>query len=323
MESWLSIGALSAATGVPTNTLRTWERRYGFPASKRKPSGHRLYSHESIPLILSVRRALALGHRPAEILGLSGKALEALIASAPIPSSVAPAQPHAGLPGPPALLPSARAVGRLAPDSDQLPVFASSFDSEGMKRRFREMWAELGPIRFLEGCAAPFLKALEAARQTEKLGLRHMRFASACLTDLLRELRRPYDARAQGPMVAATTFPGDQSEMGLLMAGLVCAIRGWRVIDLGVGLPSGELVKLAEELPIGAVAVTVSPSAPQAYVFALLLELRRTLPERTPLWVGGARAAPNAPGIVHYHDFDALDRQIAAAAAAATGHPSD
>jgi DNA-binding transcriptional regulator YiaG len=28
----LSIGTLSSATGVPVDTLRTWERRYGFPA---------------------------------------------------------------------------------------------------------------------------------------------------------------------------------------------------------------------------------------------------------------------------------------------------
>ena len=40
----MSIGAIARATGVPTNTLRTWERRYGFPASQRIASGHRRYS---------------------------------------------------------------------------------------------------------------------------------------------------------------------------------------------------------------------------------------------------------------------------------------
>jgi hypothetical protein len=28
---WLSIGALSKATGIAVETLRTWELRYGFP----------------------------------------------------------------------------------------------------------------------------------------------------------------------------------------------------------------------------------------------------------------------------------------------------
>jgi DNA-binding transcriptional MerR regulator len=66
----LTIGALSRATGIPTATLRTWERRYTVPRSVRKPSGHRLYSIEEVPHLLRVRAALALGHRPAELLPL-------------------------------------------------------------------------------------------------------------------------------------------------------------------------------------------------------------------------------------------------------------
>jgi hypothetical protein len=40
----ISIGALSRATGIPVETLRTWEARYGFPIPERKRSGHRVYS---------------------------------------------------------------------------------------------------------------------------------------------------------------------------------------------------------------------------------------------------------------------------------------
>ncbi len=42
-KAFVSIGGLSRATGVPIETLRTWELRYGFPKSVRKPSGHRLF----------------------------------------------------------------------------------------------------------------------------------------------------------------------------------------------------------------------------------------------------------------------------------------
>jgi DNA-binding transcriptional MerR regulator len=35
--------AAAAMLGVSTNTLRTWERRFGFPAPKRTAGGHRLY----------------------------------------------------------------------------------------------------------------------------------------------------------------------------------------------------------------------------------------------------------------------------------------
>jgi DICT domain-containing protein len=54
-----------AATGVGEATLRAWERRFGFPAPRREPSGHRRYSGEEVERIRSVvrerRRGLSLG----------------------------------------------------------------------------------------------------------------------------------------------------------------------------------------------------------------------------------------------------------------------
>ena len=44
----LSIGALARATSIRVETLRTWERRYGYPLPERKPSGHRVYPVASV-----------------------------------------------------------------------------------------------------------------------------------------------------------------------------------------------------------------------------------------------------------------------------------
>src|ERR1700761_3824292 len=52
----LSIGDVVAATGVGEATLRAWERRFGFPAPRREPSGHRRYSRGDIERIRSVVR---------------------------------------------------------------------------------------------------------------------------------------------------------------------------------------------------------------------------------------------------------------------------
>lgn len=50
----LSIGDVVRATGLSEATLRAWERRYGFPAPQREPSGHRRYSPEEVERILRV-----------------------------------------------------------------------------------------------------------------------------------------------------------------------------------------------------------------------------------------------------------------------------
>jgi hypothetical protein len=44
----LAIGALAKATGIPIETLRTWETRYGYPIRERKPSGHPVYPLASV-----------------------------------------------------------------------------------------------------------------------------------------------------------------------------------------------------------------------------------------------------------------------------------
>ncbi|HET6777890.1 MAG TPA: MerR family transcriptional regulator, partial [Gemmatimonadales bacterium] len=82
-EGLLTIGALSTATGIPVDTIRTWERRYGYPLPERKPSGHRVYPLSTVPRLRRVAQAIARGHRAAEVLPATESALEVLLASLP------------------------------------------------------------------------------------------------------------------------------------------------------------------------------------------------------------------------------------------------
>ena len=77
----LSIGALSRATGIPVETLRTWESRYGFPVPERKPSGHRVYPISSVPRLRRIAAALSSGHRAGQVVAASDSDLDALLAS--------------------------------------------------------------------------------------------------------------------------------------------------------------------------------------------------------------------------------------------------
>jgi DICT domain-containing protein len=64
MEVELTIREMARATGVGEATLRAWEHRYGFPAPRREPSGHRRYSTADVERVGQVRsdreRGLAL-----------------------------------------------------------------------------------------------------------------------------------------------------------------------------------------------------------------------------------------------------------------------
>ncbi len=307
----LSIGALSRATGIHVGTLRTWERRYEFPRSVRKPSGHRLYSVDEVPHLLRIKAALALGHRPAEILRLSPPAIEALMAM-PGRHAAASATPAARRP----------ADRDAAEAPSQLIESVVSFDRVELERGLRARWTLLGPIRFLEECASPFIDGFGTGWREGTLEVRHEHFATALLADLLRELRRPHDDRASGPWVVAATFPGDRHEIGLLMASLVCASRGWRVLYIGVDTPIDQIAALAREVPLSAVALSVSATVPRSYATALALDLRRKLPERIAIWMGGKGAPGALPGVVPFADYDGLDCHLAAIAAGTAAAPA-
>jgi MerR family transcriptional regulator, light-induced transcriptional regulator len=74
----LSIAAVERDTGLSKDTLRVWERRYGFPAPQRDPVGERAYSLGDVEKLRIIKRLLDAGHRPGRIVTLPVVELQAL-----------------------------------------------------------------------------------------------------------------------------------------------------------------------------------------------------------------------------------------------------
>lgn len=74
----LSIAAVERDTGLSKDTLRVWERRYGFPAPQRDASGERSYSLADVEKLRVLKRLLDVGHRPGRIVPLALPALQQL-----------------------------------------------------------------------------------------------------------------------------------------------------------------------------------------------------------------------------------------------------
>ena len=297
-KGMLSIGALSAATGITVETLRSWERRYGFPVAERKPSGHRVYSLDTVARLRLVSEALGRGHRAAEVVAASESALDSLLAALPKVSLVARDLPATGEP-------------TSLSSAEEHFAAIRDFDAEQLKRSFQSHWARSGPLRFVQDHAAPFLHGIGEAWSAGTLDVRHEHFASAWLGDFLRTVRIPMDDRATGPVIALATLPGEQHGMGLQMCAVVCAAAGWRALMLGTDTPIAQVVALTREAPIAAVAIScAAPRRPQTG--AQLRNLRRRLSRGIPLIVGGSGAPAGASmaGVVLMPDLVTLDRWL-------------
>lgn len=303
--AWLSIGALSRATGVAVETLRTWEARYGFPRPERKPSGHRVYPLSAVPRLRRIAQALALGHRAGQVVPASETALGQLLAATPAGASSTRASAAPGGPG-----------------VEPLVGLVARFDAEGLRGALVADWARLGPVEFLETRVAPLLVAVGEAWERGELEVSHEHFLSQRVGDLLGALRLPFDERARGPLVVYATLPGERHGLGLQMAALVLAAGGCRTLYLGTDLPLALLAQLARDLAAGAVAISVSRASRGPSAASALRRLRAALPRRVALLVGGEGAPAARPGIevvTSLRELDARGRRLALAGASTPG----
>lgn len=285
----LSIGALSRATGIAVETLRTWESRYGFPVPERKPSGHRVYPLDAVPRLRRIAEALALGHRAGQVVGASQDALERLL----VGTAASPGGPSAGIPP--------------AEDLDGLLRLVAAFDAERLTRTLLGDWGRTTPMEFLEERIAPLVVAVGDAWKSGDFEIRHEHFLSERVGDLLRSLRLPFEERATGPLVVFATLPGEAHGLGLQMAALLLASIGCRILYLGTEVPPAQMTSLAVDLGARAAAVSVSAATRGSASSAAIRKLRHRLPPRVALVVGGDGAPRAQPGIDVVHDLRELE----------------
>ena len=292
----LSIGALSRATGIAVETLRTWESRYGFPVPERKPSGHRVYPLAAVPRLRRIAQALALGHRAGQVVAASEGALGQLLAAVP---RAAEAPPAAG--------------GEPVGVSGLLRL-VERFQAEPLRQALVADWARLGPVEFLETRVAPLVRAVGDAWERGELEVRHEHFLSERVSDLLGALRMPFEERARGPLVVYATLPGELHGLGLQMSALVLTAGGCRALYLGTDVPVRQLSPLARDLEARVVALSVSRASRGPASVATLRRLRELLPRRVLLVVGGEGAPAARPGIevvTSLRELDAWGRRLA------------
>jgi DNA-binding transcriptional MerR regulator/methylmalonyl-CoA mutase cobalamin-binding subunit len=284
-EPGWTIGAVARATGLSPDTLRVWQKRYGFPVPRRKPSGHRLFTGADVRRLRRISEALARGHRPGQVVPLTEPRLESLLTGA---ASAAEASRDA------------RARIRTLLDLVQ-------------KQRGAELAtalltdaASLGPVDFLKLRAAPMIHEIGEAWARGDLGIRHEHAFSERMGDVLRRLRVPFETAAAGPRILLATLPGETHGLGLQMASVLAAFAGLQPELLGTDTPVPEIVAAARTRRHAAVGVSVSISTGGAASRDRLVELRRGVPSALPILVGGAGARRSHPpgGCVIVDDLD-------------------
>ena len=286
-EAGLSIGAVSKATGISPDTLRTWERRYGFPMPDRTDGGHRVYQMETIELLRLVKRALDRDHRPGQVLGQSREQLQELLGI----STITPGQGAEV-----STLPE-----QIHDPKEQVDVWldaAREFDAERMRSTFERAWFTLGALNFLDDYVGRLLNEVGEQWSKGTMTIAQEHFLSERLRDFLTSQWRSMSDRAKGPMVLCAGLPGEQHNLGLHLVATVASLCGCQIVFLGPNTPLEEIGQTAHSLVgLDTVLVSVSKASNPILVRRDILELKKSLGAKLDLVVGGAGAPGNVAGI--------------------------
>ncbi|BAL97825.1 MerR family transcriptional regulator [Rubrivivax gelatinosus] len=288
----LSIAAVERDTGLSKDTLRVWERRYGFPSPSRDPQGERAYPLEQVEKLRLIKRLLDAGHRPGRIVPMPAAELNELTAST-------------------VDQPQRRADNTVASaDLERALDLLRRHDPAGLRRELGRMLVRHGISRFVVDVVAPLNTAVGDAWLRGQVEVYEEHLYTETVQSLLRQaiasVPEPLDGGT--PSVLLSTFPGEPHGLGLLMCETLMAMDGCRCIALGTQTPLWDIVLAAGAYRADIVALSFSGCMSPNQVVDGLAELREKLPAEVGIWVGGSAPVLFRRRLEGVLPIDALDQ---------------
>jgi MerR family transcriptional regulator, light-induced transcriptional regulator len=269
------IGAVERDTGLSKDTLRIWERRYGFPQPGRDTNGERVYPADQVARLHLIKRLMDAGHRPGKLLPLGQPELERLAAGA---------------------------APRTALTSDQSALLEAlrACDTRRLRDALTHELMRQGLQRFVLETVPGINEAVGEAWMRGELAIHEEHLYSEQVQNILRHAISVLPLRGERPRVLLTSLPGEQHSLGLLMVEALLAAEGAECIALGIETPIPDVAHAAAAHAAEVVALSFSAAYPAALAVDGLRELRERVPAAIAIWAGGAgiaRTRRTIPGV--------------------------
>lgn len=289
-DTLYSIAAVERETGLSKDTLRVWERRYGFPEPQRNANDERMYPHAQLEKLRLIRHLMDHGHRPSAIIKLDIAALSALIAGGGQRQQ------------PPPLI-------------AELLTHIKTHDPERLRSALLQALMKQGLQRFVTDVIAPLNYWIGEGWMHGEIAIFHEHLYSEFVQNILRNAIVDQPAHGSTPRVLLTSLPGERHRIGLLMVEALLTVEGAACVALGSETPVLDIAQAVEALSVDVVALSFSAvsAAPQA--MAGVQQLREALPASAAIWIGGegvSRTRKSVPGVSLIRSFDELLLELAA-----------
>ena len=267
-EPTFDISQVERDTGISKDTLRVWERRYGFPKPPRDANGERCYAVGDIEKLRLLKRLIDGGGRPGRLVGKSLDELSGADARTPPRESRRhEAEEFADI------------IARLAAHDGRAVLAALS---QGLMR--------LGLQQFVLTVLAPLNVWVGDAWADGTIATFDEHLYTEQVHTLLRTVMLNMPRRAEPPRVLLTTLPQEQHSLGILMVEALLAADNVYCVSLGTQMPVQDVVAAAGAHRADIVGLSFSGSFPRRAAIEALASLCGQLPREVDVWVGGSLA---------------------------------
>jgi methanogenic corrinoid protein MtbC1 len=284
------IRVVARLTGIPIDTLRAWERRYGAVEPGRDDRG-RLYAEPDVQKLKLLRRLVERGHAIGRIANLGDGELSRLLEAG--------LEPH-------------DRDGK----ADQIDLRAlfdaiDRYDMAALDRQVGKLAAVLSARELVYQVVLPLMREVGDAWERGQFTVAQEHLATGAMRNLLGSLVRVQAPRDGRPGVVFATPAGERHEIGILAAAMLGATAGLGVIYLGADLPHEDVVEAVRRTGARVVVLGMTVTG-DVLPEQTARSIAQALPRGVDILVGGAatngRAEPlREAGVTALRDFEALE----------------
>ncbi len=261
--------AVSQMTGIRSELLRMWERRYGLFKPQRAGNRYREFDDEDVQLLLYLREQIEAGRSIGE---LASEGREALLRR-----MTAAVEPEA----PPASPPASLTV------VDDLLQAAHQLDKRHLDTRLAELAAYTPFLTLMTTVLTPLMHQLGDAWAREDVSIASVQLMTeltrARLLAMLQATAPPHLA----PRLLCACPAGEFHELGLLTFAYSMQQQGWHVYYLGANLPLAALREGCERLQPRLVALSLTYGPDPVQCMETLHQIDTEIAAVYPTWIGG------------------------------------
>lgn len=270
------IKVVSQITGLSVHVIRAWEKRYNVVEPDRTDTNRRLYSEEDIEKLKLLNEALQQGHNIGGIAGLSISELKNLLSREKRSSkeNMNGATSYE----------TETVVEEILLDSIEA---IKNYDAKKLESILLQASAKLTQPVLIEEFIIPLVYKVGDLWHSGEIRVANEHLASSVIRGFLFNLLESYSINGSAPVMVSATPRGQEHELGALIAGVVAASSGWKVIYLGSNLPVEEIGAVVSHLNARVVAISIVYPNDDPLLPKELKKMKQIFPSGVTIIAGG------------------------------------